>query len=680
MKKKMSLVIVTLFAFQWFCSAGIIHVPRSQPSIQHGVNAAVNGDVVLVAPGTYMENFTFSGKSITVKSSHGPEVTVIDGGSVGSVVAFDHHETSDAHLEGFTITNGKSFSGSGIYSEDSSPFIAFNIIRGNQSSAFGTVYCEGGSPRIVHNVIINNVVGNSGGGLYFLESKPVVSHNRISRNFAGKNSGGGIHCSDCPAVIIHKNVISHNQCISTGGGVHCEFSESQITENEMFGNSARWGGGLSCNGGSEMTQIVSNRILSNLANKTGAGIYCYFSHPLIKYNEILDNSSGLEGGGVHFTKSSAQFVHNVLYDNFASSRGGGIVCMYATKAVIRENMIIDNSVDEYGGGIACSGDSLPLIDSNVISKNRSGLNGGGIYLDDSTPRIKNNWIEANESTYGGGIHCFDGSSADITNNMIIRNHAHNGSGGGVYCYDSRPDLINNTVLENSADSGGGMASVNYSESDLSNCIFRNNIAATGPQLSVEKGLSSGTVTVLYCNMEGGEAAVFVGQYCTLVWGAGNIDADPMFVDEVNHDYHLTATSPCKDAGAIYPGIEYFDFEGDLRNAYNGPDMGADEFHPHLYFTGNAVPGEWIHAKLIGRPTDLAALFLGSDYTEDPMPTTYGDWFLVPPITMLDLGTFPADGVIVLSSRIPGDLPVGYSLPMQGLVQYMLTNLCVIEIE
>jgi hypothetical protein len=49
-----------------------IHVPADQPTIQKAINVAANGDTVLVAPGTYVENIDFSGKVITVVSSNGP--------------------------------------------------------------------------------------------------------------------------------------------------------------------------------------------------------------------------------------------------------------------------------------------------------------------------------------------------------------------------------------------------------------------------------------------------------------------------------------------------------------------------------------------------------------------------------------------------------------------------------
>src|SRR3954465_7558775 len=87
-------------------SAIIIHVPADQPTIQAAINAATNGDTVLVADGTYKENINFNGKLITVTSQHGASKTTIDGGGVNTVVLFVTNETSASILNGFTITNG----------------------------------------------------------------------------------------------------------------------------------------------------------------------------------------------------------------------------------------------------------------------------------------------------------------------------------------------------------------------------------------------------------------------------------------------------------------------------------------------------------------------------------------------------------------------------------------------
>jgi hypothetical protein len=70
------LVLLSLTAAGY---AAVIHVPADQSTLQAAINAAQNGDTVLVAPGTYFENINFSGKAIRVTSSGGYALTIIDG-------------------------------------------------------------------------------------------------------------------------------------------------------------------------------------------------------------------------------------------------------------------------------------------------------------------------------------------------------------------------------------------------------------------------------------------------------------------------------------------------------------------------------------------------------------------------------------------------------------------------
>ena len=77
---------VTLVAALSF--GATIHVPSQQPTIQAGINAASNGDTVLVAPGTYTERLVIDSKTVSVISEQGDALTrfVWNGVSPSAVV------------------------------------------------------------------------------------------------------------------------------------------------------------------------------------------------------------------------------------------------------------------------------------------------------------------------------------------------------------------------------------------------------------------------------------------------------------------------------------------------------------------------------------------------------------------------------------------------------------------
>jgi hypothetical protein len=97
---------IALFAL-WGIStafAATIHVPADQPTIQAGINAATNGDTVLVAPGTYTENLVLDAKSVFVVSGDGPGLTWFRWNGVGEN-AILLKNGANAEISGFSWTN-----------------------------------------------------------------------------------------------------------------------------------------------------------------------------------------------------------------------------------------------------------------------------------------------------------------------------------------------------------------------------------------------------------------------------------------------------------------------------------------------------------------------------------------------------------------------------------------------
>ena len=151
-------------------SQDTINVPADYTTIQAAIDAAVNGNIVLVSDGTYIENINFSGKAITVAShfirdydSLHIQNTIIKGSNPtnpnqASVVNFYWGEDTTSVLRGFTITGGLGriwygtfLVGGGLYIENSSPLIKENIIELNELNSgdkgvFGSaIFIETGS-------------------------------------------------------------------------------------------------------------------------------------------------------------------------------------------------------------------------------------------------------------------------------------------------------------------------------------------------------------------------------------------------------------------------------------------------------------------------------------------------------------------------------------------------------
>ena len=160
--------------------AEVINVPDDFETIQAGINAAEDGDTVLVQPGEYTERINFFGRDIVLSSlyllSHNWESvneTSIVSSDNGSIVTFSNGESEDAELVGFTITSDpndhfRCNEGSGIYCNNANPTIIACIIT-NQSATFrgGGIFIDGDcSVTIMDCQFLGNEAGFAGGGAY----------------------------------------------------------------------------------------------------------------------------------------------------------------------------------------------------------------------------------------------------------------------------------------------------------------------------------------------------------------------------------------------------------------------------------------------------------------------------------------------------------------------------------
>jgi predicted outer membrane repeat protein len=429
------------------------------------------------------------------------------------------------------------------------------------------------------------------------------------------------------------------------------------------------GGGILCMFDSSPT--IMNTLITGNTAEMGAGIFCgYDSSPIIMNTTI----SGNVGGGI----SCIYFSSPTIMNTTITSNLGGIYCDWYSPPTITNTTISENM-----GGICCSSDSSPIIMNTLITGNTSDYCGGGVYCDnsDSPAIIINTTIVGNTAyEYGGGIYCL-GTSPIIMNTLITGNTS-DYCGGGIYCYgsDSSAIIMNTTIAGNTSCEHGGGIYCNDSLLTLSNTILWNNSAATGPEIYLDYYDKPSTVTISYSDVKGGQACVYVEPGYILDWGEGMIDSDPLFVDAATDDFHLTFNSPCRGSGDNAIVTELYDFEGDPRICQGTVDMGADEFHDHLYCTGDFTPNGSIEGKFIGLPgTWPVGLFIGSGVLDPPMQHKWGEFYLKTPWLLFPLVPIPAKGVLEIPATLPGTSSP-YDIPMQALIGWELTNLFVLEIQ
>jgi len=183
--KKLIIIILVLTVSDGLALANTISVPADQSTIQAGIDAAVNGDTVLVADGEYSGtgniNLDFWSKYIVVMSENGPLACIINCLASGQGFYFHSGETNSAVVDGFTILGGNNNYGGGIRIENSSPTITHCVIRNNYGYYGGGIYMNNASPLIVRCTVANNSATN-GGGIYFTNSSPLITTSIISGN------------------------------------------------------------------------------------------------------------------------------------------------------------------------------------------------------------------------------------------------------------------------------------------------------------------------------------------------------------------------------------------------------------------------------------------------------------------------------------------------------------------
>ena len=345
-------------------------------TIQAAIDAASDGDEIVVMPGTYTDAgnpqvISIDGKDIWLHSSDGPEATFFDGNAMPlhrGILGIDSIST----IEGFTIRNCV-----------------------NDSEYGAGLRWENGELTLTNCIFTNNVYAADsgfafGGGAYFKNSSVWIDACQFHGNSAETGSdgngghGGGLFLINCNATIsdtvFSENTARHVKAVyanSGGGGISFQYGVGSLTNCTFINNySDGWCGGVSAH--------ASELLLED----------CSFI-----------NNAGVMGGGFYLqnqgTYSSVATFNNCTFeDNHVSgwwggdeitgynSRGAGVLINYGAQSYLNNcDFLNNNAPDGFGGGVVCwsqvkfGGFEVGLAASQCTFMNNASSSGGAFWTD-----------------------------------------------------------------------------------------------------------------------------------------------------------------------------------------------------------------------------------------------------------------------------------------------------------
>ncbi len=289
-------------------------------NIQDAVNAATNGDLVLVTNGVYATG----GFGVVIPSPGGP--TIIESNRVCALKAVTIQSVNGA---AFTFIQGYQAPGTNFGSN------ALRCVYLTNGASLSGFTLTGGATRI----------RGDGGGIFCFPNATVF--NCTISNNAASDSGGGVYggvLSNCTLV---QNSSSNGAGAAFGTLNNCL----------VIGNVAtNMGGGTYSN-------ILNNCVINSNSAKLGAGAI----FGTLYRCTLSGNSATATGGGVFFSVANECLITGNSAVFFAGGAGGG---------TLNNCTITGNSASTYGGGV----DGSPMNINNCIVYYNTAPNGSNYGL------------------------------------------------------------------------------------------------------------------------------------------------------------------------------------------------------------------------------------------------------------------------------------------------------------
>lgn len=301
--------------------------------IQDAIDAATNGDLVLVTNGIYQTggraiygaatNRVTVDKAVTVQSVNGAGSTIIAGtGDRATPGIRCVYLTNGAALIGFTLTGAATRfagdvvneqSGGGVWCEDNSAIVSNCVIVDDYANQYGGAAYRG---TLFNCILTNNIAISGGAG--------ACSNNLfnciLTQNFASFGGGGAIYSTLSNCLLV-ANSVSYG---SSGGGAAFSILTSCVVSN----NSAPYG-----NGGGVYFGTINNSIICSNSAAQGGGAFSNVLNNCILQNNSATHSDGGAGGGAY----GSTLMNCTVVSNYADAWGGGTYWCNVINSVVYYN-------------------------------------------------------------------------------------------------------------------------------------------------------------------------------------------------------------------------------------------------------------------------------------------------------------------------------------------------------